>query len=176
MDTDSALAGRPPMIAIFDVDYRGEGAVAACVVVARWDAAVPEAEHTARIDHVAEYVPGRFFERELPCLLAVIECLPRRPDVVVVDAYVWLDGGRPGLGARLYEALGGAIPTVGVAKTAFRGAPAAEVFRGRSGRPLLVTAVSMDPSEAAERVRTMHGEHRVPTLIARVDRLARTGS
>jgi deoxyribonuclease V len=61
-----------------------------------------------------------------------------------------------------------------VAKTRFEGAPAIEVCRGRSTSPLFVTAVGVAPEEVAERVRSMHGAHRVPTLLKRVDRLARS--
>ena len=162
-----------PRIAIVDVDYRGDGATAACVMADGWTAAVPGSEHTARIGEVAPYVPGHFFERELPCLLAVLVQLPRPPDLVIIDGYVWLGEEQPGLGARLHEALGGAIPVVGVAKTRFHGAPAVEVRRGTSLRPLFVTTVGIDVEEAARAVTAMAGEHRVPTLLARVDALAR---
>ena len=164
-----------PRIAILDVDYRGEGAVAACVIAEGWEAAAPASEHIAHIANVAPYVPGRFFEREMPCLLAVLASLPRRPEVIVVDGQVWLDELRPGLGARLHEALGGAVPVVGVAKTRYRGAPALEVCRGESRKPLFVTAIGMPADEAARQVGAMRGAHRVPSLITRADRLARTG-
>jgi deoxyribonuclease V len=162
------------MIAFLDVDYRANGAVAACVIANDWEAPAPSAEHVARIDHVARYVPGRFFERELPCLVAVLAQVPEAPDIVVVDGFVRLGENLPGLGAYLHGALGGATPVVGVAKTPFRGAPAVEVFRGTSRRPLLVTAIGVDAHEAAHSVQAMRGGHRIPSLIARVDQLART--
>jgi hypothetical protein len=41
----------------------------------------------------------------------------------IVDGYVWLDdAGKPGLGAHLYQALGGRVAVLGVAETKFRGA------------------------------------------------------
>ncbi|PKN30756.1 MAG: endonuclease V, partial [Deltaproteobacteria bacterium HGW-Deltaproteobacteria-21] len=49
-----------------------------------------------------------------------------------------------------------------------------EVFRGRSKSPLYVTAAGMDPSEAAGHIRSMHGGHRIPTLLKQVDRLSRS--
>jgi deoxyribonuclease V len=64
-------------------------------------------------------------------------------------------------------------PVVGVAKSRFDGARAVEVYRGGSIRPLYVSAAGLDPEEAAEKIRSMHGRHRVPTLLKRVDRLAR---
>lgn len=163
----------PHLIALLDVDYRDGHALAACVLIEHWKDAAPLSEHTAHIDHVAPYVPGQFFERELPCLLGVLAQLPRRPDIAVVDGYVWLGEDRPGLGARLHEALGGAVPVVGVAKTRFHEAPGIEIFRGTSRRPLFVTAVGIDVEEAARSVAGMHGEHREPALIKRADQLAR---
>ena len=94
---------------------------------------------------------------------------------VLVDGFVWLGEGRPGLGARLYEAIGGAYPVVGVAKNPFRGAPAAAITRGGSARPLYITAVGLATSDAAARVESRHGPHRIPTLLKAVDRLCRDG-
>jgi deoxyribonuclease V len=124
---------------------------------------------------VAPYEPGAFYKRELPCLLEVLGLAPGPLDAVIVDGYVWLSrDGRPGLGARLFEALGGRTAVVGVAKTSFAGADfAAPVQRGASARPLYVTAAGMDANEAADRVREMAGAHRIPELLKRVDRLCR---
>ncbi len=81
------------------------------------------------------------------------------------------------MGAWLYRELEGEIPVVGVAKTIFQGeCGAKEVFRGESRNPLYVTAAGVEAGVAAEHVRTMHGEHRVPTMLKRVDRLARTAA
>ncbi|MBY0232504.1 MAG: endonuclease V [Gemmataceae bacterium] len=149
------------MKACLDVDYRDEGAVAACVAFSAWADAAPALEVVERIAAVAEYEPGAFYKRELPCLLAVLARLPAPPSLVVVDGFVWLeDESRPGLGARLFDALGGTVPVVG----------------GESAtRPLWVTAAGMDAKEAAEAVKGMHGPHRLPTLIKRVDVLCRSG-
>lgn len=163
------------MIACLDVDYRATGAVAACVGFLDWTDAVPAFEVALPIDRVEPYEPGQFYRRELPCLLALLECVAQPLDVLVVDGYVWLgDETRPGLGAHLHQALGGSTPVVGVAKTRYEGATAVEeVLRGRSRQPLYVGAVGMDRVEAADRVRSMHGPDRIPTLLKRVDRLAR---
>ena len=142
-----------------------------------WADAEPCYEVTAFVEAVAEYEPGAFYKRELPCLLAVLAKLPAVPDLVVVDGYAWLGPERPGLGAHLYEALKRAVPVAGVAKTRFRSADevATAVTRAGSKQPLWVTAVGVDAAEAAECVRRMHGEYRVPTLLNRVDRLCRDG-
>lgn len=160
-------------LVVTDVAYQDDVACAAAVVADGWRAQFPLATHTVLRTPIAPYVPGQFFERELPCLRAVLDGLAA--DLVVVDGYVWLDGaGRKGLGAHLHDALG--IPVVGVAKTSFDGASHARaVLRGGSSRPLYVTAAGLDLDEAEAAVASMHGEHRLPTLIGLADRLARTG-
>lgn len=162
------------MIACLDVDYRDTGACAAAVVFRDWSDAAATEDRTAQIAEVQPYEPGQFFRRELPCLLAVLRALPPI-ETVVIDGYVWLEGtSKPGLGAHLYEALGERSAVIGVAKTKFQGADGArEVLRGTSQKPLYVTAVGVPVDVAAERVRAMHGAHRIPTLLKRVDDLCR---
>ncbi|MBN1843541.1 MAG: endonuclease V, partial [Deltaproteobacteria bacterium] len=48
-----------------------------------------------------------------------------------------------------------------------------EIFRGGSIHPLYVTSAGVDLQKASEKIRTMHGAHRIPTLLKRVDLLAR---
>lgn len=165
------------MIALVDVDYRESGAVAAGLILHNWEDETPTAEWVEQIEQVESYQPGQFYRRELPCLLAVLEKSPHKPELIVVDGYVWLaDERRPGLGAYLYEALGRTTPVVGVAKTRFLSAVLArEVVRGDSVRPLYVTAVGIDAEVAAQCVRRMHGPNRLPTALKRVDQLCREG-
>lgn len=159
------------MIAAVDVDYRDPDAVAACVTFSSWSDARPSGEHVERVRNVAAYVSGRFYQRELPCIRAVLERAGVRPALVIVDGHVWLTGQGPGLGAHLSDAIG--VPVIGVAKTEYAGAPSIEVLRGTSEKPLYVSAIGVDPAQAATWIRTMHGEHRIPTLLQRVDRLCR---
>lgn len=166
-----------PVIACVDVDYRTDHAAAACVLLRDWTDAKPSAELVARIDAVAEYEPGAFYKRELPCILAVLSRVSDPLACVVVDGYVWLDANsRAGLGAHLYRALGESTPVVGVAKTRFGdGTFAVEALRGASLRPLYVTSAGIDVNLAADHVRAMHGPYRIPTALARVDALCRKG-
>ncbi len=162
------------MIAAVDVDYRERDAVAACVLFRAWNDEIAAGEHIERIHEVQPYQPGQFYKRELPCLLAVLNAVRDPIEAVVVDGYVWLSrDGKPGLGAHLYEALGQTIPVIGVAKTQFLSAPAATVKRGHSDKPLFVTAAGIELDVAAQQIQGMHGEHRLPTLLRRVDRLCR---
>jgi deoxyribonuclease V len=69
--------------------------------------------------------------------------------------------------------MGGRIPVIGVAKTYFQGSRAVSVRRPGSDRPLFVTAVGVDLTAAAQQIASMHGPYRIPTLLRRVDQLAR---
>ncbi len=162
-----------PLIVYLDVDYRAGHAVAAGVWLRGWAAAASEHEASAVVPGVPDYEPGAFYRRELPCLLVVLPRGPA-PDAIVVDGYAWLGPDRPGLGAHLYAALDCRTPVIGVAKTRFHSADAVPVTRGASRSPLYVTAAGVDASAAADWVRTMAGPYRVPDVLGRVDRLART--
>jgi deoxyribonuclease V len=163
------------MLAAVDVHYNDQSstAMAAAIGFNDWTDDRPASEHRALIANVAPYVPGSFFERELPCLLEVLSLIPNRLDAVVIDGYVTL-GDRPGLGMRLWQAIDQKSAVVGVAKTRFRSAPAVEITRGGSRIPLFITCIGIELAHAAELVKNMHGEHRLPTLLKIVDRLARS--
>ena len=140
-----------------------------------WTSEQPVEELREFIENVAPYKPGSFFRRELPCLLKLLDRVLGRFDLVIIDGHVWLGAeNRPGLGAHLYRALDGQVPVIGVAKSQFKGATNARpVLRGRSLRPLYVTAVGIDPVAAATNIKRMHGTYRIPTLLKRVDELCR---
>jgi len=157
------------VIAIVDVHYGATRARAGCVVIARWADERAAIERTAEVEGIEPYVTGELYRRELPALLAVLDGIDA--EIVVIDGYVWIAPGAPGLGARLHEAIGRTV--VGVAKRELVGAPALAVVRGESARPLWVSAIGMDTNEAARQVAAMHGAHRLPTLIQRADHLAR---
>lgn len=163
-------------IAAVDVDYDEDAdtARAACVVFADWPDAEAIAVYAHTIRGLMPYIPGSFFLRELPALEPLLARVRRRHDLhtIVVDGHVWLRGGRPGLGAHLHRSLAEAVVVVGVAKNAFQHGPAIPVLRGTSANPLWVTSTG-DATAAAEHVRTMHGEHRKPTLLTRVDHACR---
>lgn len=159
-------------------DDGAEIAFAAAPLIADWRSDHILETPVARLDAVAPYAPGRFFERELPCLRAALALLDRTPQAALVDGYVTLDpAGRKGLGAHLFEALGRTTAVVGVAKTAFRSATHARaVTRGGATAPLFVTAEGCDVDEAAALVATMSGPHRSPDLLRAADRAARVAA
>jgi deoxyribonuclease V len=168
------MTGAVP-IAILDAAYASNASGVACVLADAWTAAAARAELSRRFAGApAAYVPGEFYKRELPLLLAVIGGLSTRPATLVIDGYVWLGAdGTPGLGGHLFQALQPAIPVIGVAKTQFGGDTwSTPVCRGNSRRPLYVTAAGVGAATAAALVSGMHGKNRIPTLLQRADRLA----
>lgn len=164
-----------PPFACLDAAYSNSAAAAACVLFAGWDAATPSRVLTVRRAAAAAYEPGAFYKRELPVLLAVLGQLEHPPCILVIDGYVWLDGeAKPGLGAMLYRELGERVAVVGVAKSAFAGGTACiPVSRGGSRRLLFVSAAGMESAAAAEGVQSMHGRHRIPTMLQLADQGAR---
>ena len=157
-----------------DVHYFPDESVrAAGVAFTGWQASAPQARWVVRGEEAAAYVPGNFAERELPYLLDLLAQAPAAPDLVLVDGNAWNAPGVPGLGARLFDALGGSTPVVGVAKKRLRGVEAESVLRGRSKNPLFVTTAGLDAGGAARQVASMAGPHRIPTMLKLVDQLAR---
>jgi deoxyribonuclease V len=160
------------VIVCIDVDYQDASATVALVGFMAWPDELATLEIVSRSSMPpAAYEPGRFFERELPYVLGILARVTERLDAVIVDSYAWLGPDRPGLGARLHEAIH--APVIGVAKSSFRGAASIEVTRGASANPLYVTSAGIDAETAADRIREMHGPFRIPTLLKRCDALCR---
>lgn len=170
--SEPTVAGDGGFAAV-DVAYPATGGAQAAIVVAgRADFAGALSERTACVAEVTPYSPGRFFLRELPPLRAVLAGAGTLR-LVIVDGYVDLDpAGRPGLGARLHDELG--VPVIGVAKSFFRTAThATPLLRGRSARPLFITAAGLPLAQATGLVADMTGPYRLPDALRRVDALAR---
>lgn len=166
------------MILAFDTAYSGDRAKTVCIAFHDWFDLVPVSVHSETIDGVADYEPGQFYKRELPCILSLLKTISLdKVKAIIVDGFVVLDDtGLPGLGAHLHAALNGRVPVIGVAKTNFATLHQlkAEVLRGTSAKPLYVTAIGMPLDQAAEHVRTMRGEFRMPHLLSELDRLTKT--
>ncbi len=164
------------MIIATDVQYDDtrRTARAAALGFTTWEADHAESQFIAELSGVAPYVPGQFYLRELPCLQAVLAQVTGPISTVIVDGHVWL-GERPGLGHFVWTALGERCPVLGVAKSRYHSGGAEPVLRGQSLRPLYVSSVGIPTARAIQRLRSMHGPHRIPTLLKQVDQLARRG-
>ena len=167
---------KAPIMAL-DVAYDKACAAAAGVYFSDWDAATADGAFSTRVDSEPHaYEPGEFYKRELPVLMKLINQSPVPVSTIIVDGYAWLSAdGRPGLGARLYEALARRVPVIGVAKTKFHDDTWSEpIRRGESEAPLYITAAGMDRTDAATRVARMGGSARIPALLKQADDLARS--
>jgi deoxyribonuclease V len=163
------------VILAVDVSYDEACAYAAAVSFERFDADRPSAEYYAVSAIVGDYTPGAFYRRELPAILHLMKTHRLQPSCLIIDGYVFLDGPeREGLGAHLYARFKGAFPVIGVAKNRFGEIPVSyAVLRGGSRRPLYVTAAGIDRDDAVRAVLSMHGSHRIPTMLKRADRMSR---
>ncbi len=161
------------MIAAIDVDYRDNGsAQAAAVVFEHFSDTAPYSTYITDIPQVEAYVPGQFFRRELPCIIAVFEVIREAVSTIVIDGYVML-GESPGLGFCLWQQLKQEKAVIGVAKSPYMHSNAVTVIRGSSKNPLYVTSAGMEPAIAAGRIRRMQGKYRIPTLLKHVDSLSK---
>ena len=163
------------MIACLDVHYSAFAARAAAIVFERWTSETPIAAYSISLGQCSEYAPGQFYRRELEPLLAAISQIREDISCYVIDGYCHLSGNKePGLGARLAQQLPSSKAVIGVAKNRYQVSKhAVEVLRGSSKRPLFVTAVGLDYQDAANCIRSMKGDHRIPTMLKKVDQLSR---
>lgn len=161
------------MIIAIDVYYKNGRAKSVSIEFDNWTDEQPTQIHTVELDGIAEYVPGEFYKRELPCILKVLKKSDLSSvEAIVVDSYVQLDDdGKLGLGGYLYHHLEEQIPVIGVAKKKFHtlNKLGAAVLRGESKKPLYVTAAGMELEEAANKVQGMAGEFRFPELLKILD-------
>lgn len=168
--------GRGALLAL-DAAYADDHASVAGAFFTDWEAGDALKTMHKRIQvGLHAYEPGQFYKRELPVLMALLCESPLPVSTIIVDGYVWLNANRdrPGLGARLHDALGSRVPVIGVAKTRFEGDTwSKEILRGESQAPLFVTSVGMPLTDAAAAIGRMHGAHRMPTLLRHADSLAR---
>ena len=149
-----------------DVDYRGNtGHVAGVSFFDRnlsWgedaDREGENSTHITVVEGVENYQSGEFYKRELPCIEALLEEHNLTPDCIIIDGFVHLEDGKPGLGKYLFDALDGNTPVIGVAKNP-RGTihEKHEVFRGKSVKPLFVTSEGIGLGQAKYIVSQLDG-------------------
>src|SRR4051794_24737872 len=128
-----------------DVHHEPGGAVAAGVAFDDWNAPEATKTYVTRIAAVDKPPPGQAWLRDLPCLLALLREHRLEPEAIVIDGFVHLDEqDTPGLGRHLFDALGGKVPVIGVAKSsgAFSAAQF-EVFREEEAAPVIVSCAGI---------------------------------
>jgi deoxyribonuclease V len=166
------------MIYCFDTYYGEDYAKTAVIGIEDYTAAEANFVLNDTINKVDDYESGAFYKRELPCLLSIIKKLhlDSTKDIFVIDGYVLLsDEGKPGLRGYLFEAFEGQIPVIGVAKNDFASLQKLKrsVYRGKSKKPLFVSALGYDLQEAGEHILKMHGAFRIPGILKLADQKCR---
>ncbi|MEU8051543.1 MULTISPECIES: deoxyribonuclease V [Micromonospora] len=183
----------PATVAGLDVAYAESGdrlAAAVTVLDARTLAVVDQAVSVGR--PAFPYVPGLFAFRELPALLAALELLTVRPELLVCDGHGLAHPRRFGLACHLGVVTG--LPAIGVGKTPLVGRwepPAGargawsplcdggevvgRVLRTRDGvKPVFVSVGHrMGLENACARVLALTPHYRLPETTRTADRLCR---
>ena len=158
------------MILLVDVFYINDLGYASGIVISDWTDNAPAYAVNTITKDIKSYEPGKFYKRELPCILNLLKELKTDMSHIVIDGYVWLDNNKDGLGAHLYHAIKEQTPVIGVAKNPFSSVVnMKKVFRGSSKKPLYVTAIGEDLQKASECIRNMFGKNRIPDMIKLAD-------
>jgi exodeoxyribonuclease-5/deoxyribonuclease V len=165
------------MILAFDTYYFNNKAKTVCLAFKNWNETEDFKTYSETLEGIEDYSPGEFYKRELPCILSLFEKIESENiEAIIIDGFVFLDDdNKPGLGAHLYKSLNETIPVIGVAKTNFATLQTQKrsVLRGESRNPLFITSVGMNMDEAAELIKNLPGEYRIPTILKQLDSLTR---
>ncbi|MFC2087190.1 endonuclease V [Bacteroidota bacterium] len=167
------------MILGFDTYYFDNKAKTVCICFKDWKDSEPCEIFTEIIDEVSDYESGAFYKLELPCILNLLQKVKVEGiNYIIVDGFVVLDDyGKLGLGGYLYKALNEKISVIGIAKTGFfnNKKNVRELFRGKSKKPLYISAIGLELDKAYELIKTMHGNNRIPTLFQILDTKTKEG-
>jgi len=161
------------MIVAFDTYYSDNSAKTVGVGFHNWGDNKIAIKESEIIKVISNYEPGQFYKRELPCILSLLAKFDIETiNTIIVDGYTTIDNqGKNGLGGYLYDSLEKKIPVIGVAKNKFKlnSKKAKEILRGHSSKPLFISSVGIDLNIAAEKVKSRHGDYRIPTMLKIVD-------
>lgn len=157
------------------VQLEGGQASVAAVAFDAWDAAEATKTYGSRTAPVEKPTREGADPLKVQGVLQLLAEHRLAPELILIEGFVHLDADdTPGLGQRLFQALGGQVPVVGISKKSLPGLSAQfEVPREEETPPLVVTSAGLDIGAAKARVRSMHGRKRVPTLMKLVARLAK---
>ncbi|TCI90024.1 endonuclease V [Tenacibaculum sp. M341] len=165
------------MILAFDTYYFEDKARTIALQFENWNDEQESLIFDETLSGISEYVSGEFYKRELPCILSLLKQIDlTNCEAIIIDGFVVLDDiGKLGLGGYLHEALEENIPIIGVAKNNFSQIETLKkaVLRGESKKPLYITAKGVDLTVAADKIKNMNGEYRIPNILKRVDAIGR---
>ena len=137
---------------------------------------------------LSPYISGKFKDRELPCILNYLKNENLQEiDTIIIDGYVILVNedleSIDTLGTSLYSKLCsmgfGHISVVGIAKTKYRDdsmmLESIPVLRGDAINPIYITSTGwINSKDAAEKIKSMYGDHRLPELIRLADKYSKS--
>ncbi|MCX7966460.1 MAG: endonuclease V [Syntrophorhabdaceae bacterium] len=162
------------MKAAIDVYYEEDRSIGVCIIFNDWKDSTPYDVKRVVLPPARDYFPGKFYRRELPCILSLLETIDYPFEIIIIDGYVHLKRGK-GLGTYLFESLPYPSSIIGVAKNPLKIADKfMAIKRGNSNRPLFISSIGCSLEYAAESIISMHGKYRIPTLLKMADSLTRT--
>ena len=157
------------MIFAVDVSYKDDVATANGIVFAGWSSRKALKFYSLIVEgDIPPYTSGQFSARELPIILALLSKVKEDIDVIIIDGYVYKDEG--GMGLDLWKRLGKRYAVVGIAKSESKNTECIETHRRKAKKPIYISACGIGLTDVVKKIKAMHGEHRIPTLIKRVDR------
>lgn len=164
------------MILAIDVHYKEQYAKIVGVIF-EWNDGTPRKIYTTTLTGVAPYVPGKFYQRELPCILKLLEQIPLEAlETIIVDGHCYINNeGDHGLGGYLWTALDRQVPIIGLAKNKLDGNDqfSFPIYRGNSKKALFVSTIGTDPKCAMERIVEMKEDYRMPAVLKELDRITK---
>jgi deoxyribonuclease V len=165
------------MILAFDTYYFDNKAKTVCIAFDNWTSEENHEVFFELTENVEAYESGQFYKRELPCILNLLSKNKiDQIELIIIDGYVYLDDKETlGLGGHLFKDLGERIPIIGVAKTNFATIEKnkRQLCRGKSIKPLYITAIGIDVDQATKFIEAMEGQYRIPNLLKKLDTLTK---
>jgi deoxyribonuclease V len=164
------------MLLAIDVHYK-ENYAKAVGAIFNWEDATPQHIIIEKITNVEEYIPGQFYKRELPCIMALVAKVDLvELEAIIIDGHIYIDHLKNyGLGAHLWEALHQKIPIIGIAKKAFHTnkETVITITRGTSKQALYISSIGVAAIDLVSKIKNMHGDFRIPTVLKYIDTLTK---
>lgn len=164
------------MLLAIDVYYK-ENIAKVVAVLFNCEDETPQSIIIDQITGIEDYISGEFYKRELPCIERILQKVNLNDiEAVIIDGHIYVDDdGTFGLGGYAWESLDKKIPVIGVAKNSFfrNKNTVKEVFRGESKKPLYVSSIGIDLDIAANLIKQMKGNYRIPTVLKELDRITK---
>lgn len=178
-----------------DTYYYKDRAKTVGVIFNSWEDSEPaEVIHSWLSDtEYGPYIPGEFYKRELPCIINLFKTNNidlKDYDTIILDGLARLPGSsEEGLGIHLEDKIQELWPDLdfydrpaimGIAKTKFGDVEndkgTSVVLRGTAKTPLYVNTTwhMLSSSEAADNLKKMHGDYRIPTLLKILDKATKS--